>query len=134
MRRVILLLCAVALGGCGLLIDPVQGTDAGNPPIGMDAQVGMDAGSSDAGPPADCDTDEECDDGLLCNGVETCEFGQCLAGTPVECGDGIGCTDKEAELYPQLLAALGNDPLRWDDRFERLAWRLHPAASLKPLA
>jgi len=91
-RRLSLLCCAAALGGCGLLIDPVQGADAGNPPVGMDAQVERDAGRYDAGPAPECDTDAECDDGAKCNGVETCDFGECRPGTPIVCDDGIGCT------------------------------------------
>lgn len=37
--------------------------------------------------------DTLCDDGLFCNGVETCdgELG-CMPGTPVVCDDGIACT------------------------------------------
>lgn len=33
------------------------------------------------------------DDGIFCNGVETCYDRHCHAGTPPYCGDGIGCTD-----------------------------------------
>ncbi len=34
-----------------------------------------------------------CDDGLACNGTETCQAGVgCVAGTPVDCDDKIGCT------------------------------------------
>jgi leucyl aminopeptidase len=40
-----------------------------------------------------CTTDPECDDGLYCNGVETCNAGTCEAGTPVTCDDGVACTD-----------------------------------------
>ncbi|MHC4089699.1 MAG: S8 family serine peptidase, partial [Planctomycetota bacterium] len=68
-----------------------------------------------AGTPVDCDdgvgcTDDSCnettdtcdnvpnnancDDGLYCNGAETCDAVlDCQAGTPVDCGDGAGCTD-----------------------------------------
>lgn len=34
----------------------------------------------------------DCDDGLYCNGVETCSNGNCVAGTPPNCNDGISCT------------------------------------------
>ena len=35
-----------------------------------------------------------CDDGLFCNGTETCDAAlDCQPGTPVACDDGIGCTD-----------------------------------------
>jgi hypothetical protein len=41
-----------------------------------------------------CTQDSECDDGLFCTGVETCDLGTnlCVPGTPPSCGDGIGCT------------------------------------------
>ncbi|MBW2421096.1 MAG: hypothetical protein JRH19_21320 [Deltaproteobacteria bacterium] len=37
--------------------------------------------------------DSVCDDGLYCDGAETCEtvIG-CVAGTPPDCSDGVGCT------------------------------------------
>ncbi|MCH7870986.1 MAG: S8 family serine peptidase [Planctomycetes bacterium] len=40
-----------------------------------------------------CTGDPDCDDGLFCNGSETCVGGSCQAGTAVDCSDGIGCTD-----------------------------------------
>ena len=39
-----------------------------------------------------CSTDPECDDGLFCNGAETCNAGSCQAGTPPNCNDGVACT------------------------------------------
>ena len=41
---------------------------------------------------AACSIDSDCDDGLYCNGVETCVAGSCQAGTSVSCNDGIPCT------------------------------------------
>lgn len=43
---------------------------------------------------AGCTSNPECDDGLACNGVETCDVpsGNCQAGTPVNCNDGVACT------------------------------------------
>jgi hypothetical protein len=32
-----------------------------------------------------CSVDAECDDGLACNGVETCDAGTCVSGTPPDC-------------------------------------------------
>ncbi len=42
-----------------------------------------------------CQTNGDCDDGLFCNGAETCNTGtgQCQAGTPPNCNDGVACTD-----------------------------------------
>jgi hypothetical protein len=43
----------------------------------------------------ECENPEECDDGLVCNGVETCgDDGICHNGTPLVCeDDGNPCTD-----------------------------------------
>jgi hypothetical protein len=41
----------------------------------------------------DCSSHVECDDGLYCNGEETCDAnGHCQPGTPVDCNDYIDCT------------------------------------------
>ncbi|WLE98125.1 MAG: C1 family peptidase [Candidatus Electrothrix communis] len=45
-----------------------------------------------------CSSDAECNDGVYCNGEETCNSntGACLAGTPVTCAeDGIFCNGEE---------------------------------------
>jgi hypothetical protein len=34
----------------------------------------------------------DCDDDNVCNGTETCEDGECVAGTPLNCNDGSACT------------------------------------------
>ena len=39
-----------------------------------------------------CTSNAQCDDGLWCNGAETCAAGTCVAGTPPSCGDAFGCT------------------------------------------
>jgi len=39
-----------------------------------------------------CTVDADCDDGLFCNGAETCDAGTCVSGTPPDCNDGIDCT------------------------------------------
>jgi fibronectin type 3 domain-containing protein len=39
-----------------------------------------------------CTISAECDDGLFCNGVETCQFQVCVPGTSVDCDDGDFCT------------------------------------------
>ncbi len=66
-----------------------SGADAGRdsgPTLRLDA--GPDSGAPDAG----CTSAAECDDGLVCNGVERCEGGHCTSGTAVVCDDGITCT------------------------------------------
>ncbi len=42
----------------------------------------------------DLANDALCNDGLFCNGAETCDIvtGLCQAGTPVDCSDGVNCT------------------------------------------
>jgi subtilisin-like proprotein convertase family protein len=39
-----------------------------------------------------CMVDANCQDGDLCNGVETCVANSCAPGTPVNCDDGLFCT------------------------------------------
>jgi hypothetical protein len=34
-----------------------------------------------------------CGDGLFCNGLETCQAGTCVDGTPPDCDDGNACTE-----------------------------------------
>ncbi|MFT5150496.1 MAG: putative membrane-bound dehydrogenase-like protein, partial [Planctomycetota bacterium] len=43
---------------------------------------------------------------------------------------GLAAEGREEEIYTELAAEFGDVPARWDDRFEGLAWRLHPDASL----
>lgn len=45
-------------------------------------------------PEPECIMDGDCDDGLYCNGVETCVSGFCQSGTSVDCSDsGDQCND-----------------------------------------
>ena len=41
---------------------------------------------------AGCTANPECDDGLFCNGVETCNAGTCQAGAAPNCADSVACT------------------------------------------
>jgi hypothetical protein len=67
---------------------------AGSPNIGgiLNAKLALDAAG--CGAPPGCTGNPECDDGLACNGVETCDIptGTCQPGTPVNCNDGVACT------------------------------------------
>jgi alpha-tubulin suppressor-like RCC1 family protein len=76
----------------------IDGSDAG----GSGGDSGS-AGSSGAGgtggsggtpptPPTPCSRDEDCDDGVYCNGVEACTGRVCRAGTAPSCDDGVACT------------------------------------------
>lgn len=38
-------------------------------------------------------SDVDCDDADVCNGLETCDTGNCVAGTPLDCDDANACTD-----------------------------------------
>lgn len=63
------------------------GSDAASPDASIsDANSAIDA-------VVECTTDGQCNDGLFCNGVETCSLlGLCQSGEAVECNDGIPCT------------------------------------------
>jgi hypothetical protein len=43
--------------------------------------------------------DAQCDNGLACDGSETCDInsGQCQAGSPLNCSDGVSCTDDSCD-------------------------------------
>ena len=58
----------------------------------LSGQTDPDMAFSLSGDIASCQTDPDCNDGNLCNGVETCVGGSCVAGTPVNCDDGDFCT------------------------------------------
>lgn len=45
-----------------------------------------------------CRSHRDCDDGLFCNGSESCDRGRCERGVPVNCDDRLSCTsDRCAE-------------------------------------
>ena len=47
---------------------------------------------------------------------------------------GIGASNKQEDLYAAVLPRLGaEDPLKWDARFSRIVWRLHPVAAIDAL-
>ena len=47
---------------------------------------------------------------------------------------GLACDGKEAEAYATLAQEFGGLPANWDDRFEAIAWRLHPDGAVDGLA
>lgn len=68
------------------------GMDAARPDGGTLPDAGpSDAGDTDGGVRR-CTDAAECDDHDLCNGVETCTGGECLAGSAPSCDDGVTCT------------------------------------------
>ena len=56
-----------------------------------------------------CSSDGECDDGLFCNGAETCVVGTCQAGTPVVCDDTVPCTDDACNESSDSCDFVAND-------------------------
>lgn len=58
-----------------------------------------------------CAADAECDDGLFCNGVETCVGQGCSSGTPVLCSDGVSCTTDVCDEATDTCVAPPNDAL-----------------------
>jgi hypothetical protein len=70
--------------------DPVTGCD--NAPVECPPGEFCDPADGLCKVPAECTVDEDCDDEDICNGVETCDAGTCLPGTPLDCDDGNLCT------------------------------------------
>jgi len=58
-----------------------------------------------------CTTQSECQDGDLCNGVETCSGGICQPGTPVDCEDYIPCTHDTCNPITGACSHVGDDAL-----------------------
>ncbi len=69
--------CFVVATACG---DDSSAIDAGAP----------DGAIADA--PPECEVSMDCDDGLFCNGVESCVAGVCTLSDFVACDDGVECT------------------------------------------
>jgi hypothetical protein len=63
---------------------------------------------------APCTIDADCNDGDLCNGIETCVGRTCAPGTPVVCDDGNACNGNEA-CDPRTGACLVGRTLDCDD-------------------
>ena len=47
--------------------------------------------------PPECQTDDDCNDGVYCDGVEACREGRCIGGAPIVCTDGDECTDDSCD-------------------------------------
>jgi hypothetical protein len=75
--RLVLALWLGALAGCG--------GGSGAPDAAPAPDVTLDAAPECAG-------DDDCEDGLACNGLATCSAGRCVAGAPLRCDDGLACT------------------------------------------
>ncbi|MBX7190794.1 MAG: choice-of-anchor D domain-containing protein [Sandaracinaceae bacterium] len=68
---------ALGVAGCGEA--PMVDAGAGALDSGLDAATM-------------CATDDDCEDGLACNGEARCLEGRCVAGMSIDCDDSIACT------------------------------------------
>lgn len=101
----------------GPRVDATIPSDGGGQPADAapsDGGATSDAGPQDAGfdasPPL-CTRDEDCDDGLFCNGAETCGGGDvgCVPGTPPECDDMVDCTTDACDEEMDVCSHTGVD-------------------------
>jgi hypothetical protein len=58
---------------------------------------------------AECGNDSDCNDGLYCNGAETCVDSVCQAGTAPDCDDGVSCTDDSCNEETDACDNVPND-------------------------
>lgn len=66
--------------------DHFHGCKPGNPPCDDGVACTVDGCNEDTDSCTNSASDAACDDGVYCNGAETCDAGAgCVAGTPVEC-------------------------------------------------
>jgi hypothetical protein len=61
--------------------------------------------------------DAACNDGLFCNGTESCTAGGCQAGTPIDCGDSVGCTIDSCNEASDACTHTPNDDACSDGEF-----------------
>ena len=88
---------------CDLVFDCQAGTDPCDDGIGCTVDVCDDLGDFCTNTP----DDTLCDNGLFCDGAETCDFLlDCQLG-PLPCDDGVGCTD---DVCDDMLDACTNTP------------------------
>jgi hypothetical protein len=60
------------------------------------------------GDPGGCTSNAQCNDGVFCDGAETCVSGSCRSGTPPSCSDANPCTSDRCD---GVLDACVNDPV-----------------------
>ncbi|MFZ5559877.1 MAG: hypothetical protein ACOZAL_03760 [Patescibacteria group bacterium] len=61
-------------------------------------------------PPPECWKNSDCDDGLICNGQETCKWGQCVSGTSID------CSANNISAIETCTNSPDDNPLTWDFR------------------
>lgn len=64
-----------------------------------------------------CTLNSQCDDGLFCNGAETCVSGACQAGTAPNCDDGVACTIDSCNEGTDNCDHIANDVVCGDGLF-----------------
>ncbi len=99
--------CTVGPAGCRTsgpgsgLSGGAQFPPAANSNANGNANANLNANENDNETPpvvaAECARDGDCDDGDLCNGVERCVAGECIAGEPLLCADDNPCTIDECD-------------------------------------
>jgi hypothetical protein len=82
----------------------------------------------------DVPDDALCDNGVFCDGAETCDLAstECLPGTPVDCDDGIGCTQDSCNESAQACDNLPDDALCDDGQFCNGAETCDPSLDCQP--
>lgn len=119
-----------AEAGCGDNIHPEDGGIPRCPACGPDTVIPADAAGSgadgaaadaavadaavvDSGSASPCTSDNDCDDNVFCNGVETCELATntCLPGTPPLITDGLQCTADSCNEDADAVEHVPNDTL-----------------------
>jgi len=96
--RLVLAWGVLAIGACG--------GDGGGPA----RDAGSDASADTACLGVDCcERDEDCDNGLFCDGVERCSASVCVSGDSVACDDSIACTEDICDENNNSCAFLPSD-------------------------
>ena len=104
--------CPASTSGTGTDTEPsteslTTASDSGATTSPDPTSVGSSGGSGtttavadSSGPASSTGGCGDCDNGDVCDGVETCVDGECVAGEPLECDDGVSCTEDscDAEL------------------------------------
>jgi hypothetical protein len=87
--------CAVTATGCGLVLDTKPRDNR------ADTGMGQQDGGQQDGDVLECVIDEECQNGNVCDGRETCVDGLCVGTDAImNCADDFACTDDTCD--PQL--------------------------------
>ena len=113
MRILICLVLATAVAACGDNINP-NSCEAD-----LECEDGDACTVDVCGEGGTCESSPlECDDGLFCNGGETCDSAMgCVAGTPPALDDGVGCTDDSCDEENDTIVSVANDANCNDDLF-----------------